>query len=149
MGRQSAQEELFYEFRLEDHVPADHLLRRLDAVLNFNRVRSVLAGSYSQTGRPLIDPELMLHTLLIGYAYGIHTERQRVLATRHSPESARPRSATPAKTTVSNTAVGGHERRNFPKTGLPGETRHDETQRMCGSIAPIQGFFNTIRPLLD
>jgi len=38
MGRQSEQEELFYEFRLEDHVPADHPLRKLDAVLNFDRL---------------------------------------------------------------------------------------------------------------
>ena len=60
MGRQGAQEQLFYSFRLEDHVPGDHLLRQLDLVLNFDRVRSVLAGHYSSTGRPSIDPELML-----------------------------------------------------------------------------------------
>jgi transposase len=65
MGRQSAQEDLFYEFRLEAHVPGDHLLRQLDAVLNFDRVRSSLAGLYSPTGRPSIDPELMLRMLLI------------------------------------------------------------------------------------
>ncbi len=75
MGRQSAQEDLFYEFRLEGHVPADHTLRRLDAVLNFDRVRSALVGHYSPTGRPSIDPELMLRMLLIGYAYGIRSER--------------------------------------------------------------------------
>jgi transposase len=75
MGRQSAQEDLFYEFRLEDHVPDDHMLRQLDAVLNFDRVRSTLAGHYSPTGRPSIDPELMLRMLLIGYAYGIRSER--------------------------------------------------------------------------
>ena len=76
MGRQITQEELFYEFRLENHVPGDHLLRQLDAVLNFDRVRSVLAARYSQTGRPSIDPELMLRMLLIGYAYGIRSERR-------------------------------------------------------------------------
>jgi len=75
MGRQSAQEDLFYEFRLEDPVPGDHLLRQLDAVLNFDRVRSTLASHYSSTGRPSIDPELMLRMLLIGYAYGIRSER--------------------------------------------------------------------------
>jgi hypothetical protein len=42
MGRQSAQEQLFYEFRLEDHIPHDHLLRQIDAVLRFDRVRSLL-----------------------------------------------------------------------------------------------------------
>ena len=75
MGQQSTQEDLFYEFRLEDHVPGDHLLRQLDAVLNFERVRSTLAGHYSPTGRPSIDPEMMLRMLLIGYAYGIRSER--------------------------------------------------------------------------
>ncbi len=76
MGRQSAQEQLFYEFRLEDHVPRNHLLRQLDAVLNFDRVRSFLADRYSSIGRPSIDPELMLRMLLIGYAYGIRSERR-------------------------------------------------------------------------
>lgn len=76
MGRQSAQEELFYTFRFEDHIPGDHLLRRLHAVLNFDRVRRILSGHYSPTGRPSIDPELMLRMLLIGYVYGIRSERQ-------------------------------------------------------------------------
>ena len=76
MGKQDAPEELFYKFRLEDHVPADHPLRALDAVLNFDRTRKVLADHYSHTGRPSIDPELMLRMLLVGYAYGIRSERQ-------------------------------------------------------------------------
>jgi transposase len=75
MGRQSAQEELFYRFRLEDHVPGDHPLRQIDAVLNFDRVRLALAGHYSATGSPSIDPELMLRMLLIGYVYGVRSER--------------------------------------------------------------------------
>ena len=57
-------------------IPGDHLLRQLDAVLNFERVRTALASHYSTTGRPSIDPELMLRMLLIGYAYGIRSERQ-------------------------------------------------------------------------
>jgi transposase len=57
MGKQDAPEELFYRFRLEDHVPADHALRALDAVLDFNHVLTVLADHYSHTGRPSIDPE--------------------------------------------------------------------------------------------
>ena len=76
MGQQDAQEQLFYSFRLEDHVPGDHLLRQLDAVLSFDRVRLALASHYSSTGRPSIDPVLMLRMLLIGYAYGIRSERQ-------------------------------------------------------------------------
>ncbi len=66
MGRQSAQEESVLQFRLEAHVPGDHLLRQIDAVLNFDGVRTSLAGLYSPTGRPSIDPELMLRMLLIG-----------------------------------------------------------------------------------
>src|ERR1700753_1197579 len=76
MGRQNAPEKLFYRFRLEDYVPFDHPLRQLDAVLKFDRARTVLAGHYSRKGRPSIDPELMLRMLLVGYAYGIRSERQ-------------------------------------------------------------------------
>ena len=59
-----------------DHVPLDHPLRALDAVLDFDRVRAVLADHYSHTGWPSIDPELMLRMLLVGYAFGILSERQ-------------------------------------------------------------------------
>src|SRR5271157_5008515 len=76
MGRQNAPEKLFYQFRLEDHVPSDHPLRQLDAVLKFDRARTVLAGHYSRKGRPSIDPELMLRMMLVGYAYGIRSERR-------------------------------------------------------------------------
>ena len=64
MGRQNAPEKLFYRFRLEDYVPFDHPLRQLDAVLKFDRARTVLAGHHSRKGRPSIDPELMLRMLL-------------------------------------------------------------------------------------
>jgi transposase len=76
MGRQESSGRLFYDFCLEDHVPANHMLRRLDQVLAFDRIRSALASHYSHTGRPSIDPELMLRMLLIGYAYGIRSERR-------------------------------------------------------------------------
>ena len=66
MGRQVAQGTLFYEFRLDDHVPADHLLRRIDGLLEFSFVRDALAASYSATGRPSIDPELMLRSKRAG-----------------------------------------------------------------------------------
>ena len=56
MERQDAQEQLFYSFRLEDHVPGDHLLRQLDEVLNFDKVREALADHYSATGRPSSIP---------------------------------------------------------------------------------------------
>jgi transposase len=76
MGRQVAQEALFYEFRLDDHVPIDHLLRRIDRAIDFGFVRAKLAASYSHTGRPSIDPGLMLRMLLIGYLFGIRSERR-------------------------------------------------------------------------
>src|SRR5258708_17173570 len=76
MGRQKAPEKLFFQFRLEDHVTADQHLRQLDAVLNYDQTRTVLAGHYSPIGRPSIDPELMLRMLLVGYAFGIRSERQ-------------------------------------------------------------------------
>jgi transposase len=65
MGRQVAQGSLFYGFRLDDHVPGDHLLRRIDGLLDFGFVREALAGSYSASGRPSVDPELMLRMLLV------------------------------------------------------------------------------------
>ena len=65
------QESLFYEFRLEDHVPSDHLLRRIDRFVDCSELRQHLAGFYSPTGRPSIDPELMIRMLLIGYCLGI------------------------------------------------------------------------------
>jgi transposase len=76
MGRQVAQGSLFYGFRLDDHVPADHLLRRVDGLLDFGFAREALAGSYSASGRPSVDPELMLRMLLVGYLLGIRSERR-------------------------------------------------------------------------
>src|SRR6478752_8255891 len=70
------QESLFYEFRLEDHVPCDHLLRRIDRFVDCSELRQHLACFYSSTGRPSIDPELMIRMLLIGYCLGIRSERR-------------------------------------------------------------------------
>ena len=78
MGRLETQEKLFYRFRIEDHVPQDHLLRRIDWLLDFRVIRAELAALYSHTGRPSVDPELMLRMLLIGYLYGIRSERRLV-----------------------------------------------------------------------
>lgn len=76
MGRLSGQEPLFFGFRLEDHVPTDHLLRRVDVALDLGFVRQTLAPYYSCTGRPSVDPELMMRMLLIGYLQGIRSERR-------------------------------------------------------------------------
>src|SRR5919106_364250 len=70
------QESLFYEFRLEDHVPCDHLLRRIDCFVDCSELRQRLASYYSTTGRPSVDPELMIRMLLIGYCLGIRSERR-------------------------------------------------------------------------
>jgi len=70
------QESLFYEFRLEDHIPSDHLLRRIDRFVDCSRLRQRLGGFYSTTGRPSVDPELMIRMLLIGYCLGIRSERR-------------------------------------------------------------------------
>jgi hypothetical protein len=70
------QEELFYEFSLEDHVPQSHLLRRIDARMDFSEVRAHLAPFYSSAGRPSIDPELMIRMLVVGYCLGIRSERR-------------------------------------------------------------------------
>ena len=78
MGRQSRGEALFYYFRLEDQVPENHLLRLIDKHVSFDFVRERLSESYSDMGRPSIDPELLLRILLIGYLYGITSERKLV-----------------------------------------------------------------------
>ena len=74
--RQVAQGALFYEFSIEDHVPEDHLLRRIDRFLDLSDIRRHLAPHYSATGRPSVDPELMIRMLLAGYVMGIRSERR-------------------------------------------------------------------------
>ena len=78
MGQHARSEALFYYFRLEDQVPENHLLRLIDKHVRFSFVREPLQASYSDTGRPSIDPELLLRILLIGYLYGITSERKLV-----------------------------------------------------------------------
>jgi len=78
MGHQSRAESLFYYFRLEDQVPENHLLRLIDHHVNFEFIRAKLKGSYSDVGRPSIDPELLFRMLLVGYLYGVTSERKLV-----------------------------------------------------------------------
>src|SRR5271154_3405817 len=75
MGQQPRTESLFYYFRLEDQIPEDHLLRLMDRYVDFSFVRERLKGFYSSTGRPSIDPEVLLRLLLVGYLYGITSDR--------------------------------------------------------------------------
>src|SRR5271170_8375088 len=77
MGRQGHdQTKLFYEFCLEDRVPADHLLRKIDRFLDLGTLRRELAPHYSAMGRPSIDPELLIRMLIVGYCLGIRSERR-------------------------------------------------------------------------
>ena len=77
MGERTvAQEALFYSFNLERHVPVDHLLRSIDRFVDLSDIREHLRPFYSETGRPSIDPELMIRMLIIGYCMGIRSERR-------------------------------------------------------------------------
>jgi transposase len=77
MGRRSqSQGQLFYEFRLAEVVPDDHLVRKIRALLDLSWVYGELAPYYSEIGRPSIDPVLMIQMLIIGYVFAIRSERQ-------------------------------------------------------------------------
>lgn len=77
MGRQQAgQAPLFYSFNLDEHVPANHLLRGIDQFLDLSQLHAHLAPHYSHTGRPSIDPVLMIRMLIVGYCFGIRSERR-------------------------------------------------------------------------
>ena len=77
MGQSVGQQDrLFYEFNLDERIPVNHLLRRIDAVLDLSWLRAELSPFYSHTGCPSIDPELMIRMLLVGYCYSIRSERR-------------------------------------------------------------------------
>ena len=74
--RQVHQDALFYEFSLERHVPERHLLRSIDRFVELDGLRRELAPFYSEMGRPSIDPELLIRMLIVGYCFGIRSERR-------------------------------------------------------------------------
>lgn len=76
MGLQSEPDQLFYDFHLDDHVPEDHLLRKIDRFLDFDDLRQKLKPFYCSNGRPSIDPELLLRMLIVGYCFAIRSERR-------------------------------------------------------------------------
>ena len=79
IGRQTGeQSQLFYLFNLERRIPGHHLLRRMNPIVTrlVAGLRGQLEGFYSEIGRPSIDPELMLRMLIVGYCYGIRSERK-------------------------------------------------------------------------
>src|SRR5579871_549691 len=73
LGEQAA---LFYEFSLERYVPSNHLLRSIDRFVELDGLRRELSPFYSTIGRPSIAPELMIRMLLVGYCFGIRSERR-------------------------------------------------------------------------
>jgi transposase len=76
MGRlKGGQAQLFYQFELDDAVPEDHLVRKIDAALDLSWLRGELAPHYSSMGRRSIDPELMIRMLVMGYVFAIRSER--------------------------------------------------------------------------
>src|SRR5437868_3119423 len=77
MGERRVQQEaLFYEFSLERHVPEKHLLRSIDRFVELDGLRQELAPFYSGMGRPSIGPELLIRMLIVGYCFGIRSERR-------------------------------------------------------------------------
>ena len=77
MGRRErGQGQFFYAFDLDKVVPADHLVRQIDGVLDLDWVHKELAPYYSHTGRPSIDPVLMIQMLIVGYVFAIRSERR-------------------------------------------------------------------------
>ena len=76
IGRQNNdQGPLFYEFRLDEAVPDDHLARKINAVLDLSWVYAELAPHYPTLGRPSVGPVLMIRMLIIGYLFGLRSER--------------------------------------------------------------------------
>ena len=75
-SRQIEQGVLLYNFSLDARVPSDHLLRSIDRFVELSELRRELAPFYSTIGRPSIDPELMIRMLIIGYCFGIRSERR-------------------------------------------------------------------------
>lgn len=78
MGQRTPSEALFYYFRIEDHIPQGSFTAACRSAHRLYFVRETLKASYSHTGRPSIDPEALLRILLIGYLYGITSERRLV-----------------------------------------------------------------------
>lgn len=74
--REDRQGQFFYSFDLDKVVPPDHLVRQIDGLLDLDWVHGELAPYYSHTGRPSIDPVLMIRMLLVGYLFAIRSERR-------------------------------------------------------------------------
>ena len=76
MGIKVYQEKMFYNFSLSERVSQDHFLRKVVKVLDLSFVRKLMKPYYSYTGQPSIDPLVKFLMMLIGYFYGITSERR-------------------------------------------------------------------------
>jgi transposase len=78
MGRRSEQWSLFYQFRLDERVPKDHLLNASTGFVTASLadIHERLEPHYSEIGRPSVDPELTIRMLIVGYCYGLRSERR-------------------------------------------------------------------------
>src|SRR3990172_1261712 len=76
MGRRDLDSNLYYNIALDRLIPQDHLLRRVAAAIDFSFVRPLCRPYYSHTGQPSVDPVVIFKTMLLGYLYGITSERR-------------------------------------------------------------------------
>ena len=76
IGAKKKEEKLFYFLRPEELIPEDHILRLIDRYVDFSFIRSKIEHLYSHTGRPSVDPDVMMRMLLVGYLFGITSERR-------------------------------------------------------------------------
>jgi transposase len=76
--RQVEQGALFYNFAIDAHVPADHLVRSIDRFVDLSELRHDLAPFYSSMGRPSVDPELMIRMLIVGYCFEMRYKSQAI-----------------------------------------------------------------------
>lgn len=76
MGKRIFAPKMYYQFSLDDLVPKNHLLRQISSAIDFSFVYSLTRSQYSHTGQPSVDPVVIFKTMLIGYFYGITSERR-------------------------------------------------------------------------
>jgi len=76
IGEKKKANKLFYYLRPEELIPEDHILRLIDRYVDFSFIRPRVEHLYSHTGRPSVDPDVMMRMLLLGYLFGISSERR-------------------------------------------------------------------------
>jgi hypothetical protein len=122
MGQQPPdQNALFYDFCLENYVPQDHRLRQIDPFPDLSDLRAHVSPYYSHTGRPSVDPEAMIRMLIVGYCYGIRSERRLCSVTQ---ASAPVRKISPTDPAASYTAAPGGPAFYAYSTNYLADTKH-------------------------